>query len=409
MNGGTAMDLTCEETNALYGYKANVKFDVCGCSGAPNLVASASVEISGKSYDLASSTVQANGEPMYVSIPGASISIPGYGVSYGLYAEIKLDSELAYEVQILPCIGEIPSGCIPSLGIYVTSGSVATLAKKGLCATNQCPASAPGSGGTDEPCFDRETSTACRLFTRDASASAAFSDCFGEGRNGVAEKVPMASLVAGDSVLSDSTEVSRVIVNQHATEEWRLSSMVSIKHTGGSLSLTPDHVLKVDGQFKPAREVIQGSMLEPGFEVLAVSPSVGGIINPITTANTILAADIDGMPVLASTHPEWVAEYLLSATVYPSPFSLSALLSYLFPERAQEFYSAHLEPLLAKVNVRAVKPFLAYPTVVVLPAVITGDVLIAFAFSTFFLLTSPTGLALFGLVGLKRYLGGKSA
>jgi hypothetical protein len=28
---------------------------------------------------------------------------------------------------------------------------------------------------------------------------------------------------------------------------------------------------------------------------------VGGIINPITTANTILAADIDGMPVLAST------------------------------------------------------------------------------------------------------------
>jgi len=399
------MDLTCEASNPVFGYKANVKFDVCGCSGPPNLVASASVEISGKSYNLASSTVQANGEPMYVSIPGASISIPGYG-DYGLYAEIKL-AETAYEVQILPCTGEIPSGCYTSFD--VVSGSFSTMAKKGICDTNQCPASAPGSGGTDEPCFDRETSTACRLFTRDASASAAFSDCFGEGRNGVAEKVPMASLVAGDSVLSDSTEVSRVIVNQHATEEWRLSSMVSIKHTGGSLSLTPDHVLKVDGQFKPAREVIQGSMLEPGFEVLVVSPSVGGIINPITTANTILAADIDGMPVLASTHPEWVAEYLLSATVYPSPFSLSALLSYLFPERAQEFYSAHLEPLLAKVNVRAVKPFLAYPTVVVLPAVITGDVLIAFGFSTFFLLTSPTGLALFGLVGLKRYLGGKSA
>jgi hypothetical protein len=126
-------------------------------------------------------------------------------------------------------------------------------------------------------------------------------------------------------------------------------------------------------------------------------------------AHVPVPVPIEVHSLFVSQHPEWVAEYLLSATVYPSPFSLSALLSYLFPERAQEFYSAHLEPLLAKVNVRAVKPFLAYPTVVVLPAVITGDVLIAFAFSTFFLLTSPTGLALFGLVGLKRYLGGKSA
>ena len=109
---------------------------------------------------------------------------------------------------------------------------------------------------------------------------------------------------------------------------------------------------------------------------------------------------------VASQHPEWIADYLFSAYIYPSPHSLSALLSYLFPEHAQAFYGAYLEPLLAKADVRAVKPFLAYP-IAVLPAVVTGDVFIAFGFGTFCLLTSPSSvlamvLALLGYVGLKR-------
>ena len=83
-------------------------------------------------------------------------------------------------------------------------------------------------------------------------------------------------------------------------------------------------------QFVPARMVAAGSKLGES-EVSRVVASVGEVINPLTTSGKILTQG----GVLASTYPEWVAEYMLSSYLVPLPLSLSNLLSYLFPETAQ--------------------------------------------------------------------------
>ena len=54
-----------------------------------------------------------------------------------------------------------------------------------------------------------------------------------------------------------------------------------------------------------------------------------GVINPITVSGRILA---NGLP--AASHPEWIAQWMLTSHV-PLPISLSNALSYLFPERTQ--------------------------------------------------------------------------
>ena len=212
------------------------------------------------------------------------------------------------------------------------------------------------------------------------------------------ERVPMASLKAGDLVMDGPSSVARVIVNQHreatvppsplyhplaVTTNTRAatlspqpistpspscrqatfkSALLELEHANGILSLTPDHVLEVDGkarlmltpflpsptalpppptshnlppqpplpQFVPARMVAAGSKLGES-EVSRVVASVGEVINPLTTSGKILTQG----GVLASTYPEWVAEYMLSSYLVPLPLSLSNLLSYLFPETAQ--------------------------------------------------------------------------
>ena len=58
------------------------------------------------------------------------------------------------------------------------------------------------------------------------------------------------------------------------------------------------------------------------------------------------------MPVEASTHPEWIAHYLLTTTFYPLPWSLTSALSYFFPANAQAFYDAVLEELLGASSSR---------------------------------------------------------
>merc|ERR1711935_402304 len=46
--------------------------------------------------------------------------------------------------------------------------------------------------------------------------------------------------------------------------------------------------------------------------------------------------------VLASTYPEWIASYMLSSSVFPT-YTLSNLVSFLFPATTQAYYDAHLE------------------------------------------------------------------
>ena len=45
----------------------------------------------------------------------------------------------------------------------------------------------------------------------------------------------------------------------------------------------------------------------------------------------------------ALRYPEWIADYMLSSALFPLPFSLSNMLSYLFPETTQNYYDAVLD------------------------------------------------------------------
>mmetsp|Transcript_10272 Transcript_10272/g.33808 ORF Transcript_10272/g.33808 Transcript_10272/m.33808 type:complete len:366 (+) Transcript_10272:50-1147(+) len=149
---------------------------------------------------------------------------------------------------------------------------------------SRCPASDddPCPAPDDDPCFARSSAHTCRLLDPTAPPAAALADCFHGEARGVAEKVLMADLAAGDLVLSSADEVSRVILTQHKAVLLH-SAMVRIEHSDGSLELTPDHLLRVDGRLAPAREVRVGSSLEGPSgpsAVTSVSRTADAIINP---------------------------------------------------------------------------------------------------------------------------------
>mmetsp|Transcript_30933 Transcript_30933/g.102296 ORF Transcript_30933/g.102296 Transcript_30933/m.102296 type:complete len:166 (-) Transcript_30933:205-702(-) len=149
----------------------------------------------------------------------------------------------------------------------------------------------------------------------------------------------MSSLRAGDLVKDGPNSYTRVVVNQHAAVE-KASSLINVEHTNGSLALTPDHCLFIDGKLGAARDLKTGSMLGDA-QVLRLSMSNGAVINPITVSGKILAVG-RGEPVVAASHPDWIAQYLLDSYV-PLPFSLSNLISYLFPATTQDYYDEHRE------------------------------------------------------------------
>ena len=247
------------------------------------------------------------------------------------------------------------------------------------------PASPNGAVDTEsKPCFARSTTTACRLLDAAVSASAAFATCFG-GDDGheqhgapatassavgsaVAERVPMASLVAGDLVLASPHATTRVLVNQHravSMSSAKAAPMVTISHAGGgTLTLTPDHMLLIDGAFRPARDAKPGSRLEPASSVVtAVAATTDAIVNPLTASSTILAAGATGAPVVASCLPEWVAGVLVDSAIFPLPFVLSPVAARIFPAAAQAFYDDVLEdlfdvtvPRLERLNAAAPLP-----------------------------------------------------
>ena len=171
----------------------------------------------------------------------------------------------------------------------------------------------------------------------------------------------MADLMAGDLVLSgDSTGFARVVVNQHRVPVG-MRPMLTIEHTHGSLTLTPDHVLLVDGTFVTAREVTPGALLgAPSAVVSRVSESAAPIVNPITTSARILAAGPgSGAPVLASTHPEWIADVMLAAGAFP--LTLSGALSYLFPATTQAYYDSWIELVASAANLPTLKEVVGPP------------------------------------------------
>ena len=212
----------------------------------------------------------------------------------------------------------------------------------------------------------------------------------------------MAALVAGDYVLSAGKELTyeytRIIVNQHRVASQKRSGVVKITHLDGELSLTPDHVLLVDGEWAAARTVKVGSSLS-GSKVTAVSQGVAGIINPLTANGMIIAAGPTGKPVVASVYPEWIASYMLNVAVFPLPISLSNLLTYLFPATAQAYYDKHLEAAFADHQSHLRKWKRDLPTVLIAPLIAAVDLLCAVGF-VLYALASPKALAALAAVAV---------
>jgi len=221
-------------------------------------------------------------------------------------------------------------------------------------------------------CFARET-TACRLL-QPAAAEIAYAACFGGSANpSVAERVAMDALVAGDTVLATEAASTRVVVNQHASVK-ATSPMLTLHFEGGALSLTPDHVLLLDGAHAPARLAAVGSTLSSGRKVAAITRGQQGIVNPITAAGTILAAGPEGEPVVAATAPEWSADVLLSG--YPK-YTLAFNLALMFPASVQAFYNAALEPFFSLAVPRLEQIKAAAPMPAVVAGFVLGDVSLA--------------------------------
>jgi len=333
---------------------------------------------------------------------------------------------------------------------------------------------------SDEPCFARESSYACRVNEPTVAVGDAFASCFANGPSIKAQRVLMSSLRAGDLVLSQSAaepSISRVIVNQHVESD-HTSVLMHMKHSKGSLSVTADHVVLVDGEFMPARVVKAGSklaladgghvearprlsdfacarlcmrreacvatLMTPDFGYLSPRPvscfdmlymlqscspfrssstktpvlrygllnfllqvehvarSRGGIINPITSDGKILAAGPTGLPVVAATGNEWLADVMLSGC---AKYSLSFNLAALFPATVQAYYDAWLEagfnaavPTLAALKAAA-------PAPVVVAGVVAGDLVLAIGLLTFYASSFKVLAALAALGFLaQRYL-----
>jgi len=199
------------------------------------------------------------------------------------------------------------------------------------------------------------------------------------GTNG--DALRMASLKSGDIVKDGPNSFARVIVNQHRAASVK-SSLVEISHANGHLSLTPDHVLEVDGTFVAARYTAPGCKLGES-EVLRVASASGEVINPITSSGKILTKD----GVLASTYPEWIAQYMLASSLFPLPFSISNLASYLFPETTQAYYDKIIEPLVTRHHPKYLKA--ALPAIFIPVAFLAGDVTLSIGFIGFALVMSP--------------------
>ena len=86
---------------------------------------------------------------------------------------------------------------------------------------------------------------------------------------------------------------------------------------GASLSLTPEHGLFVDGALVAAAAAKVGSSLMGGDGTIVTVEHVTEdeavlVINPVTASGTILASDT-GAPVLAASHPMWIAASVVNS------------------------------------------------------------------------------------------------
>lgn len=194
-------------------------------------------------------------------------------------------------------------------------------------------------------CFSGESSRACLAPEAITDANAAYDACFREKGDAVAMLVHMRHLRAGDRVLSldkrnGSPTLERIVVNQHAeSREWATLLQLTTEN-GAVITVTPDHVLAINGKFAPAADAAVGMQLSAG-RVVSITKTMGTIINPITPSGTILATDDAAShtePVYAATHPDWIAAEFLDAPLFP--LLATRFLSFLAPATFQSYYAA---------------------------------------------------------------------
>jgi hypothetical protein len=224
--------------------------------------------------------------------------------------------------------------------------------------------------------------------------------CFDGMGGAAAQLVPMSALRAGDVVttldtVTGSAILTRVVLNQHTKgDDW--ARLLKIKTANGAtLTVTPDHVIFVDGAFVAASSATVGASLSAG-PIAEIIETRGAIINPVTVAGTIVAADVDTPKqfVLASTATDWIAARLLEAPTFP--FVFTRLLSYLVPEATQAAYDA-AEPAILTVLPLLTAATSAAPAAVVIAGVASADVGFALGVAAYSLVLP---LALAGMVGL---------
>ena len=178
------------------------------------------------------------------------------------------------------------------------------------------------------------------------------------------------------------------------------STLLTLHHSDGTLTLTPDHVLLVDQRMATAREAVVGTKLSLAegreVEVTSVTVGLGAVINVVTVSGRIVA---DG--VLAGAYPEWISEWMLRSLV-PVPFSLGNLISYLFPDATQAYYD-RLEPLVGMATPTLLFLKRALPSPLVLLTFVLGDIAASLGFATFSLATSEAAIALLAALLLATY------
>ena len=169
------------------------------------------------------------------------------------------------------------------------------------------------------------------------------------------QRVRMADLKAGDRVATIDVSSGKrifdtIVVNQHKSDQTSWAELLRIETSNGSaITVTPDHVIHLNGKFSPAAKAVLGDSLSvsSGDVITRISKERGGIINPVTTSGTILVADdasqmrspnaaMRSEPLLASTHPEWISSFMLTMPTFP--FIATRLLATIAPSSMQAYY-----------------------------------------------------------------------
>jgi hypothetical protein len=180
------------------------------------------------------------------------------------------------------------------------------------------PEPSPSPEPGDDTCFAKEASTACLVFG-DAAPTAAYAQCYEGAAEEGAKLVLMKELAAGDRVLSmaeGALAITRVVVNQHVNAD-KSAPMLTLHTSQGAVSMTPDHAVFVDGALVAASEAKVGSVLtnaQGEVAIKRITKSDAAIVNPVTASGTILASDASA-PVLAASHPIWIAPLMVESTV----------------------------------------------------------------------------------------------